>query len=101
MFVRVVRVLLADGLSTDSEFTPPLVALGVLHVGFEIYDEEGDVDSHPECHCFVDQNFLERHVVHHLFTKVELHGYCAHDLFEDVRCFQVVCSCDSSFRYLF
>jgi hypothetical protein len=26
-----------------------------------------------------------------------LHGYCAHDLFEDVRCFRAVCSCDSSF----
>ena len=68
-------VLLADGLSTDSEFMPLLVALGVLHVGFKIYDEEGDMDSHPECCCFVDQNLLECHVVHHLFTEVKLHGY--------------------------
>ena len=58
MFVRVVRVLFADGLSTYSEFTPPLVALCVLHVGFEIYDEEGDVDSHSECRCLVYDGVL-------------------------------------------
>ena len=38
MVVGVVRVLLVDGLSADPKFAPPLVALGLLHVGFEIQD---------------------------------------------------------------
>ena len=91
-FVGVIGVFLADSLAADPELTPPLVALGVLHVCLKIYDEEGHVDGHSKCHCFVDQYFLESDVVHHLFAEVELHGDCAHDLFKDVPGFRAVCA---------
>ena len=66
VFVGVIRVFLTDGLAADPELAPPLVALGVLHVCLEIHDEEGHVNGHSKCHCFVDQYFLESNIAHHL-----------------------------------
>ena len=57
VFVGVIGVFLADGLATDLELVPPLVALGILHVCLEIHVKDGHVDGHSKCHRFGDNNF--------------------------------------------